>query len=210
MSGIVKNNEALIGGVASTADTHTITDTADIQIFTTTGSNRTWAKPSWATTVYIECIGGGASGGNGHYGSGGRGGGGGAGGAMARATFDAQALAPTMAVVVGATVTALNNGNLKFVYAKTIKEGKLLKEVRGPIEQIERHIKKGEEVDIVELRDDYGIEYNVDDEPLDDLFDIGYNDPDNPDGLALRDMSIVYDQRGDMYLMDTEDIKKYH
>ena len=62
----------------------------------------------------------------------------------------------------------------------------------------------------MELRDDYGIEYNVDDEPLDDLFDIGYNDPDNPDGLALRDMSIVYDQRGDMYLMDTEDIKKYH
>ena len=108
------------------------------------------------------------------------------------------------------SITALNNGNLKFVYAKTIKEGKLLKEVRGPIEQIERHIKKGEEVDIVELRDDYGIEYNVDDEPLDDLFDIGYNDPDNPDGLALRDMSIVYDQRGDMYLMDTEDIKKYH
>ena len=50
MSGIVKNNEALIGGVASTADTHTITNTADVQIFTTNG---TWAKPSWATTVYI-------------------------------------------------------------------------------------------------------------------------------------------------------------
>lgn len=59
MSGIVKNNLELIGGVASTADTHTITDTADIQIFTTTGSNRTWAKPSWANTVYIECIGAG-------------------------------------------------------------------------------------------------------------------------------------------------------
>ena len=77
MSGIVKNNEALIGGVASTADTHTITDTADIQIFTTTGSNRTWAKPSWATTVYIECIGSGGGGGGGRHGDDAGGGGGG-------------------------------------------------------------------------------------------------------------------------------------
>ena len=69
MSGIVKNNLELIGGVASTADTHTITDTADIQIFTTTGSNRTWAKPSWATTVYIECIGSGGGGGSAHGGN---------------------------------------------------------------------------------------------------------------------------------------------
>ena len=74
-----------------------------------------------------------------------------------------------------------------------------IKEVRGPIEKIELHIKKGESVDDL---DQYGFETNVDDEPIEDLFD--------ENGLALRDMSIIYDQRGDMYLMDTEDITKYH
>ena len=74
-----------------------------------------------------------------------------------------------------------------------------IKEVRGPIEKIELHIKKGEPVDDL---DQYGFETNVDDEPIEDLFD--------ENGLALRDMSIIYDQRGDMYLMDTEDITKYH
>ena len=80
-----------------------------------------------------------------------------------------------------------------------LNENKLLKEVRGPIEKIELHIKKGESVDDL---DQYGFETNVDDEPIEDLFD--------ENGLALRDMSIIYDQRGDMYLMDTEDITKYH
>ena len=74
-----------------------------------------------------------------------------------------------------------------------------IKEVRGPIEKIELHIKKGESVDDL---DQYGFETNVDDEPIEDLFD--------ENGLSLRDMSIIYDQRGDMYLMDTEDITKYH
>ena len=103
MSGIVKNNLELIGGVASTADTHTITDTADIQIFTTTGSNRTWAKPSWANTVYIECIGAGGGGGGRWQGTGGSaGGGGGAGGAIARGIYDANALSASLTIVVGA------------------------------------------------------------------------------------------------------------
>ena len=53
-----------------------------------------------------------------------------------------------------------------------------------------------------ELRDDYGFEKNVDGVPIEDLFD--------DEGIALRDMSVIYDQRGDMYLMDTEDIEKYH
>ena len=43
---------------------------------------------------------------------------------------------------------------------------------------------------------------NVDEVPIEDLFD--------ETGIALRDMSIVYDQRDDMYLMNTEDIEKYH
>ena len=80
-----------------------------------------------------------------------------------------------------------------------LAEGRLLKEVRGPIEKIELHIKKGESVNDL---DQYGFETNVDDEPIEDLFD--------KNGLSLRDMSIIYDQRGDMYLMDTEDITKYH
>ena len=52
-----------------------------------------------------------------------------------------------------------------------------------------------------ELRDDYGFEENVDGVDVEKLF---------RNGVALRDMSIVYDSRGDMYLMDTKDIPKYH
>ena len=89
----------------------------------------------------------------------------------------------------------MDNFDLK----KYLAEGKLLKEVRGPIEKIELHIKKGESVNDL---DQYGFETNVDGEPIEDLFD--------ENGLSLRDMSIIYDQRGDMYLMDTEDITKYH
>ena len=75
MSGIVKhvNSEELLVNYLGNADTHTTTDVADVQIFTTTGSSRTWAKPSWANTVYIEVIGGGSGGGAGYSGSGGRG-----------------------------------------------------------------------------------------------------------------------------------------
>ena len=80
-----------------------------------------------------------------------------------------------------------------------LNENKLLKEVRGPIEKIELHIKKGESVNDL---DQYGFETNVDGEPIEDLFD--------ENGLSLRDMSIIYDQRDSMYLMDTEDITKYH
>ena len=91
----------------------------------------------------------------------------------------------------------MDNFDLK----KYLAEGKLLKEVRGPL-KVELSIKKGEAFDIDELMDDYGFDYNVDEVPVEDLFD--------ENGLALRDMSVVYDQRDDMYLMDTEDIEKYH
>ena len=77
-----------------------------------------------------------------------------------------------------------------------------LNEVRGPIENIEINIRKGEGGMMDELRDDYGFEKNVDGVPIEDLFD--------DEGIALRDMSVIYDQRDDMYLMDTEDIEKYH
>jgi hypothetical protein len=50
--------------------------------------------------------------------------------------------------------------------------------------------------------DDYGFDYNVDEVPVEDLFD--------ENGFALKDMVIVYDQRDDMYLMDAEDMEKYH
>jgi hypothetical protein len=76
-----------------------------------------------------------------------------------------------------------------------------LNEVRGPL-KIELSIKKGEAFDLDELMDDYGFEENVDEVPVEDLFD--------EEGKSLRDMSIVYDQRDDMYLMNTEDIEKYH
>ena len=75
---------------------------------------------------------------------------------------------------------------------------KPLYEVKGPIENIERHIKRGE---LVNDLDQYGFEKNVDGVQIEDLF---------IDGKAVRDMSIVVDQRGSMYLMNTEDIRKYH
>ena len=77
-----------------------------------------------------------------------------------------------------------------------------LNEVRGPIKNIEINIRKGEGGMMDELRDDYGFEENVDGVPIEDLFD--------DEGIALRDMSVIYGQRDDMYLMDTEDIEKYH
>ena len=80
-------------------------------------------------------------------------------------------------------------------------EGKLLKEVRGPL-KMELNIKKGEGIDIDMIMDDYGFEENVDGVSVEDLFD--------EKGFALRDMVIVYDQRDDMYLMDAEDMSKYH
>jgi hypothetical protein len=91
----------------------------------------------------------------------------------------------------------MDNFDLK----KYLAEGKLLKEVRGPLE-VELSIKKGEAFDIGELMDDYGFDYNVDEVPVEDLFD--------ENGFALKDMVIVYDQRDDMYLMDAEDMEKYH
>ena len=79
-------------------------------------------------------------------------------------------------------------------------EGKLLKEVRGPL-KMELNIKKGEGIDIDMIMDDYGFEENVDGVSVEDLFD--------EKGFALRDMVIVYDQRDDMYLMDAEDMSQH-
>jgi hypothetical protein len=67
---------------------------------------------------------------------------------------------------------------------------------------MELNIKKGEGIDIDMIMDDYGFEENVDGVSVGDLFD--------EKGFALRDMVIVYDQRDDMYLMDAEDMSKYH
>jgi hypothetical protein len=86
-------------------DTHTTNDTADVQIFTTTGSTRTWVKPSWANTVYMEVIGAGGGGAGGTGGSAGtvRGAGSGAGGgAMARGVYAASALPASLTITVGA------------------------------------------------------------------------------------------------------------
>ena len=91
----------------------------------------------------------------------------------------------------------MDNFDLK----KYLAEGKLLKEVRGPL-KVELNIKKGEGIDIDMIRDDYGFDYNVDEVPVEDLFD--------ENGFALRDMVIIYDSRDDMYLMDAEDMEKYH
>ena len=80
----------------------------------------------------------------------------------------------------------------------------MLNEVRSTIKKVERRIKKGTKFQpdyINALMDDYGFEENVDGVDVEKLF---------RNGVALRDMSIVYDQRGDMYLMDTKDIPKYH
>tara|TARA_A100001201_G_scaffold135241_1_gene123407 strand:+ start:765 stop:1055 length:291 start_codon:yes stop_codon:yes gene_type:complete len=76
-----------------------------------------------------------------------------------------------------------------------------LNEVRGPLD-IEKDIKRGETMDMGELRDDYGLDYSVDMEPIENLFD--------EEGKAKKDIVIVYDQRGDMYLMHKDDIEKYH
>ena len=91
----------------------------------------------------------------------------------------------------------MDNFDLK----KYLAEGKLLKEVRGPL-KMELNIKKGKGIDIDMVMDDYGFEENVDGVPVEDLFD--------ENGFALKDMVIVYDQRDDMYLMDAEDMEKYH
>ena len=88
-----------------------------------------------------------------------------------------------------------------FDLKKYLAEGKLLKEVRGPL-KMELNIKKGKGIDIDMVRDDYGFDYNVDEVPVEDLFD--------ENGFALKDMVIIYDQRDDMYLMDAEDMSKYH
>jgi len=90
---------------------------------------------------------------------------------------------------------------MKFNINEWVQKHAKLNEVRGPIKDVETRIKKGSKFDMDELRDDYGFDENVDNVPVEKLF---------RNGRALRDMSIVYDQRGDMYLMDTADINKYH
>jgi len=108
MSGIVKhvNSEELLVNYLGNADTHTTTDTTDVQIFTTTGSSRTWARPSWVNTVYIEVIGGGGGGGSGDSGPTGvnqNSGGGGGGSAIVCGSYPANSLPSILTVTVGAT-----------------------------------------------------------------------------------------------------------
>ncbi len=95
---------------------------------------------------------------------------------------------------------------MKFNINEWVQKQAKLNEVRGPIKKRYKKIKKGStpfpgDPDLDELRDDWGFEENVDGIPIEKLF---------RNGKALRDMTIVGDARGDMYLMDTEDIPKYH
>ena len=90
---------------------------------------------------------------------------------------------------------------MKFNINEWVQKHANLNEVRGPIKKVDTRIKKGSKFDMDELMDDYGFYQNVDGVGVEKLF---------RNGVALRDMSIIYDQRGDMYLMDTADIHKYH
>lgn len=74
----------------------------DVQVFTASG---TWQKPSWATKVTVQCIGGGGGGGSGRRGADGTvrtGGAGGGGGGRITLDFDASLLLTSETVTVGA------------------------------------------------------------------------------------------------------------
>ena len=63
MSGLVKEKNFVINSPGgSTADTNITRGGVNYQLFTTTGSNRTWKKPPGITMVYIETIGAGGGG----------------------------------------------------------------------------------------------------------------------------------------------------
>ena len=80
----------------------------NVQIFTSSASPG-WTKPPGCSRVYIEVIGGGGAGsGGGEQNGASTSGGGGGGGAMARGVFDADALEPTLDIVVGAAVAGGN------------------------------------------------------------------------------------------------------
>ena len=115
MSGIVKNSFAGWGGTIGGAndDTHTRGANADLQVFKTTGSIRTWYKPAGVTMVYIEAIGAGGGGAGGRPGTAGVGGSGGGGGALARQLFPAESLPDTLEVrvaAIGSSGAAGSNG----------------------------------------------------------------------------------------------------
>ena len=94
----------------------------DVQIITTSASPG-WTKPDGCTRVYIECIGSGGGGGGGRHGD--DAGGGGGGGSFVRGVFDANALEPTLDVVVGAMApggdanAAGTNGNSSEVHGSS-------------------------------------------------------------------------------------------
>jgi hypothetical protein len=120
--GFAKVNSSLVTTSIENWDSDAATVTPKIQrdIYATVAT-ATWTKPSWATKITLECVGGGGGGGSGRRGAAGTvrcGGGGGGGGAYAFAEFSAADLGATLSVTIlaggagGAAATADDtNGN---------------------------------------------------------------------------------------------------